>query len=215
MLSLETREASVKPVSTIYAVEGAGENDGAFNALLELMDANGLAFYRSKAKGLLQGPKGLIAKNDVVIVKVNSQWDECGMTNTDLVKAVAAAVLAHPEGFTGEVVVADNGQAQYGSTGHGGSFDYEVNNAEDRSQSTQKAADFLGGFGKVSTYLWDEITETLVGEYSEGDANDGYVVAERADPITGMLTSYPKFRTLHGSFVSFKRGSLGSGSEKI
>ncbi len=206
MLSQETREASVKPVSTIYAVEGVGENDGAFNALLELMDANGLAFYRSKAKGLLQSPKGLISKNDVIIVKVNSQWDECGMTNTDLVKAVAAAVLAHPEGFTGEVVVADNGQAQYGSTGHGGSFDYEVNNAEDRSQSTQKAADSLGGFGKVSTYLWDEITETLVGEYSEGDANDGYVVAERADPITGMLTSYPKFRTLHGSFVSFKRG---------
>src|SRR5512138_2595324 len=115
MLTLKPMEAAGMPASTIYAVEGAKGNDGAYNMLLELMDANGLAFYKSKAKGLLQGPKGLIAKDDVVIVKVNSQWDECGMTNTDLVKAVAAAVLAHPEGFTGEVVIADNGQAQYGS----------------------------------------------------------------------------------------------------
>lgn len=214
MLTLEPREAAGRPASTIYAVEGAKGNDGAFNKLLELMDADGLAFYKSKAKGLLQGPKGLIAKDDVVIVKVNSQWDECGMTNTDLVKAVAAAVLAHPEGFRGEVVVADNGQAQYGSTGHGGSFDYEVNNAEDRSQSTQMAADALSGLGRVSTYLWDEITEKLVGEYSEGDAEDGYVVTERADPLTDMLTSYPKFRTLHGSLVSFKRGIWDPASKR-
>jgi hypothetical protein len=206
MLTLESREVTGTPTSTIYAVEGAKGNDGAFNLLLELMYANGLTFYRSKSKGLLQDPKGLIAKDDVVIVKVNSQWNECGMTNTDLVKAVAAAVLAHPEGFTGEVVVADNGQAQYGSTGHGGSFDYEINNAEDRAQSSQKAVDAFSGLGKVSTYLWDEITEKPVSEYSEGDAEDGYVVTERADPITDMLTSYPKFRTLHGSLVSFKRG---------
>jgi hypothetical protein len=206
MLTLKPREAAVTPISTIYAVEGAKGNDGTFNMLLELMDANGLAFYRSKVKGLLQGPKGLIAKDDVVIVKVNSQWDECGMTNTDLVKAIVAAVLAHPEGFKGEIVIADNGQAQYGSTGHGGSFDYAVNNAEDRSQSTQMAADAFSRLGRVSTYLWDEITEKPVGEYSEGDVEDGYVVTERADPITDILTSYPKFKTLHGSLVSFKRG---------
>ncbi len=214
MLSLESRKATKKPESTIFAVEGAKGNDGAFNMLLELMDANGLEFYKSKVKGLLQGPKGLIAADDVVIVKVNCQWDECGMPNTDLVKAVVAAVLAHPEGFTGEVIVADNGQAQYGSTGHGGSFDYEVNNAEDRSQSTQKAVDSLVGLGRVSTYLWDEITEKLVDEYSEGDAVDGYVVTERADPLTDMLTSYPKFRTVHGSLISFKRGVWDSAAKK-
>jgi len=206
MLSLSPKKASRAPASMICAVEGAKGNDGSLSTLLELMDSDGLKFYRSKSKSLLQGPKGLIAANDVVIVKVNSQWDECGMTNTDLVKAVVAAVLAHPEGFKGEVVVADNGQGQYGSTGRGGSFDYEVNNAEDRSQSTQKVADSLNRVGKVSTYLWDEITEKWVGEYSEGDVDDGYVVAERANPLTDIITSYPKFRTLHGSFISFKRG---------
>lgn len=206
MLSLKPKEAQKKPESTVYAVEGAKGNDGSLNTLLELMDKNGLKFYRTKSDGLLQGSSGLISPNDVVIVKVNSQWDECGMTNTDLVKAVVAAVLAHPDGFAGEVIIADNGQAQYGSTGRGGSLDYEVNNAEDRSQSIQKVADSFRGMGKVSTYLWDEITENWVHEYSDGDADDGYVVAERADPHTGILTSYPKFRTVQGTFVSFKMG---------
>ena len=214
MLSLKPREALKKPASTVYAVEGVKGNDGSLNTLLELMDKDGLKFYQTKADGLLQGHVGLISPDDVVIVKVNSQWDECGMTNTDLVRAVVAAVLAHPDCFTGEVVIADNGQAQYGSTGHGGSLDYEVNNAEDRSQSTQKVADSFRGLGKVSTYLWDEITEKWVHEYSEGDADDGYVVAERVDPLTGMLTSYPKFRTVHGTFVSFKMGVWNPASKR-
>ena len=206
MLSLNAREASKKPASTIYAAEGVKGNDGALNRLLELMDTDGLKFYETKANGLLQGPGGLITADDVVIVKVNSQWDECGMTNTDLVKAIVSAVIAHPDGFRGEVIIADNGQGQYGSSGHGGSLDYEVNNAEDRGQSVQRVADSFSGLGKVSTYLWDTITEKGVGEYSEGDAEDGYVLAEMADPLTGVLPSYPKFTTKHGTHISFKRG---------
>jgi hypothetical protein len=206
MLSLSPKKASKAPGSTIYAVEGAKGNDGSLNKLLELMDGDGLKFYKAKVKGLLRGPSGLIASDDIVIVKVNSQWDECGMTNTDLVKALVAAVLAHPDGFRGEIVIADNGQAQYGSSGRGGRLDYAVNNAEDRGQSVKRVADSLGSVGKVSTYLWDTITENEVGEYSEGDDEDGYVLAKAADPITGVLPSYPKFKTPHGTRISFKKG---------
>ena len=187
-------------------MEGVKGNDGTFNRLLELMDRDGLKFYETAANGRLQGPGGLIAADDVVIVKVNSQWDECGMTNTDLVKAIVSAVLAHPDGFGGEVVIADNGQGQYGSTGHGGSLDYDVNNAEDRGQSVRRIADSFIGLGKISTYLWDTITEKEVEEYSEGYAEDGYVLAEKAGPLTGALPSYPKFTTTHGTCISFKRG---------
>jgi len=210
MLSLNEREASKKPASTIYAAEGVKGSDGALNHLLELMDTDGLKFYETKVNGLLQGPGGLITADDVVIVKVNSQWDECGMTNTDLVKAIVSAVIAHPDGFRGEVIIADNGQGQYGSSGHGGSLDYEVNNAEDRGQSVQRVADSFSGLGKVSTYLWDTITEKGVGEYSEGDAEDGYVLAEMADPLTGVLPSYPKFTTKHGTHTSASRGGSGT-----
>ncbi len=206
MLSLSPKKASRAPASTVYAVEGAKGNDGSLNSLLELMDGDGLKFYEAKSKGFLQGSSGLIASDDVVIVKVNSQWDECGMTNTDLVKALVAAVLAHPDGFRGEVVIADNGQAQYGSSGHGGNLDYTINNAIDRGQSVKRVADSFRGAGQVSTYLWDTITENEVGEYSQGDDEDGYVLAESADPITMVLPSYPKFKTAHGTRISFKRG---------
>jgi uncharacterized protein (DUF362 family) len=206
MLSLSPRKASKAPASMVYAVEGAKGNDGSLNTLLELMDGDGLKFYKAKSNGLLQGSSGLIAADDVVIVKVNSQWDECGMTNTDLVKALVAAVLAHPDGFRGEVVIADNGQAQYGSSGRGGSLDYVVNNAEDRGQSVKRVADSFGGVGRVSTYLWDAITESEVREYSEGDDEDGYVLAEASDPLTGVLPSYPKLKTPQGTRISFKRG---------
>ena len=198
--------ASKTPVSSIYAVEGAKGNGNSLNNLLELMDGDGLKLYKTKSKGLLQGPLGLIAKNDVVIIKVNSQWDECGMTNTDLVKALVSSVLLHPDGFTGEVVIADNGQAQYGSTGNGGSFDYVLNNAEDRSQSVLKVAHSFKEVGRVSTYLWDTISEKEVKEFSEGDSEDGYVLAERADPLTDVLPSYPKFTTSFNTKISFKRG---------
>jgi len=98
------------------------------------------------------------------------------------------------------------GQAQYGSSGGGGSLCYEVNNAEDRSQSVEKVAESLRKAGKVSTYLWDTITEKAVREYEEGDDEDGFVVAKMAIPPTGLLPSWPKFRTPYGTMVSFKRG---------
>jgi uncharacterized protein (DUF362 family) len=206
MLSLKSKKASGSPEVVIYVVEGAKGNDGSFNSLLELMDAGGLKFYKTRKTGAMQGSKGLIANDDVVLVKVNCQWDECGMTNTDLVKAITAAVLAHPDGFKGEIVIADNGQDQYGSTGHGGFFDYRVNNAEDRSQSVQAVVNLMSNLGKVSCFLWDSITNKAVKEHARGDDADGFVVARKADPLTGLLVSYPKFKTIHGTRISFKKG---------
>lgn len=36
----------------------------------------------------------------------------------------------------------------------------------------QIVADSFAGSHRVSTYLWDKITTTRVGEYSEGDHED-------------------------------------------
>jgi hypothetical protein len=206
MLSLKPIEASKVPASTVYAVEEAKGNDRSLDTLLNLMDSGGLMFYKSRKAGAHQSPRGLIASEDVVLVKVNSQWDECGMTNTDVVKAIITALLKHPDGFAGEVVVVDNGQAQYGSSGHGGSLSYKVNNAENRGQSVEKVVRSFENLGRISTYLWDTITEREVREYSDGDDEDGYVVAEKAIDTTGLLPSYPKFMTAHGGRVSFKMG---------
>ncbi|MGD2200890.1 MAG: DUF362 domain-containing protein [Candidatus Bathyarchaeota archaeon] len=203
-LDLEERRADSEPSSDIFLVRGTTGRDGGFSALLGLMGENGLKFYQSHAEGDKAGPDGLISPDSVVIVKVNSQWDERGGTNTDLVKAIVESITAHPEGFTGEVVIADNGQAQYGSTHHGGSLDYEKNNAEDKNQSNRLVAQSFTEH-RVSIYLWDAITSNQVGEYCEGDMEDGYVIEDIKDP-TGIRVSYPKFTTEQGTHISFKLG---------
>ncbi len=206
-LSIESRAAKAEPYSTVFVVQGARGLDSDVNALIRLMGEHGLRFYKSEKAGDVMGPDGLIARDDVVIIKVNSQWDQRGGTNTDLVKALIKAIVNHPDGFVGEIVIADNGQAQYGSRGAGGSLNWERNNAEDPSQSMEKVAQMFANQGyRVSTYLWDTITLKRVREYSEGDMEDGYVVYDKPDPETGVIVSYPKFRTKYGTYISFKLG---------
>jgi hypothetical protein len=195
VLSLTPMTASETPQSDIYAVTGTDGADGGVQALIDLMAEHGQPFYRSTEEGDLQGPSGLIDAGDVVLIKVNSQWDERGGTNTDLVKSLIEALLAHPDGFKGEIVVADNGQDQYGGAGSGGSLDWERNNAVDRDQSVQDVVDAYSGSHRVSAYLWDEITNNVVQEFAEGDMEDGYIVSTSVISSTGIMVSYPKFTT--------------------
>lgn len=205
-LKLEGFTAEAEPSSDIFVVVGTTGYDGGFQRLISLMGEHGLRFYKSSVEGRNMGPDGLIGRDDVVLIKVNSQWDERGGTNTDLLRAIIEAVVNHPDGFVGEIVVADNGQAQYGSSGRGGSLDWTHNNAEDHSQSVEKVVEMFSGSYKVSAYLWDEITLKEVAEYCEGDMRDGYVVNRTANPRTGIMVSYPKFRTKFGTYISFKMG---------
>ena len=204
-LSLAERLARSKPASDIFVVNGALGEDCGISQLTDLMQSQGAPFYRSSKATGAKGSEGFIARDDTVIVKVNSQWGERGGTNTDLLKALIGGIARHPGGFVGEIVVADNGQGQYGSTGRGGSFDYTRNNAEDISQSIQKVVSSFGGH-RVSTYLWDRITTKRGEEYAEGNNEDGYVVDDTRNPRTGLIVSYPKFKTRFGTLISFKLG---------
>ena len=199
MINLSPMRSQFPEPSDIFAVTDTFGNDDAVTRLIALMQSHGLPFYAQNSS------LGIIGKNDVVIIKVNSQWDERGGTNSDLVKALVQAILEHPQGFTGEVVIADNGQGQYGSTGRGGSLSYARNNAVDKAQSMQAVADSFPD-QKVSTYLWDTITSKKVGEYSEGDMADGYIVCGPPDAQTKITVTYPKFQTKYGTCISFKLG---------
>ncbi|NIS67252.1 MAG: hypothetical protein GTO05_19210, partial [Gemmatimonadales bacterium] len=64
----------------------------------------------------MSGRKGLIAADDVVLIKVNAQWKYRGCTNSDVVRGLIQRVLDHPDGFAGEVVLIENGQG-WGSFG--------------------------------------------------------------------------------------------------
>ncbi len=205
-LVLEAKRATASPASDLFVVRGTHGNDDGVSELIALMAEAGTLFYQTEEAGSASGPAGLIASEDVVLIKVNAQWDQRGGTNTDLLQRLIQAIVDHPDGFVGEIIVADNGQAQYGSRGSGGSLDWSSNNAEDRGQSAQDVANAFAAGHAVSTYLWDTITRTRVEEYDAGDAEDGYVVAETRSLSTGAISAYPKFRTAFGTHVSFKRG---------
>ena len=193
-LTLAPLRATGSPASNLYVVNG--REQAHISNIINLMGANGLRFYKSVTNGENQGPDGLIAKNDVVLIKINEEWPYRGGTNTDLLKELIQALTNHPEGFTGEIIVADNGQWQ-------GNMNWPQSNAENHAQSTQ---DVVNQFPQASTYSWIPIRHRRVQEYSQGDLTDGYILYDTPDPETGLKVSYPKFKTQLGTYVSFKQG---------
>jgi hypothetical protein len=188
-----------------------------FDALLRLMAQNDLFLYqmeepapsrsdlpaptlssfarRAQVALSLGAPTGLIAPTDVVLIKVNSQWAERGMTSTDLVRGLIQRLADHPAGFIGEIVVVENGQTQ----------DYlnsqYQNNDEvpDHSQSVQSIVDSFES-DRVSVFNWRLVGKTVVDEFDAGDDRDGYVLAGNY-PV-----NYPKFTTTRGTRISLKHG---------
>ncbi|MCP4251170.1 MAG: hypothetical protein GY778_29380, partial [bacterium] len=94
--------------------------------LLNLMGRGGLKLHRSTTESLISGPTGLIAADDVVVIKINYQWPERGGTNTDVLRGLILRILEHPDGFAGQVVVCEN--AQFNPID---GFDRPYNNAQD------------------------------------------------------------------------------------
>jgi len=191
--TLSPQQASSAPASEVFVANGS------IGSLMDLMGSKGLLFYKSQTRAQNSGPDGLFGNGDVILIKINCQWDERGGTNTDLIKELIRLILDHPDGFVGEIVVADNGQ-EYGS------MNWTRNNAIDESQSSEVVVSLYSGEYKISTYLWDRIARTEVSEYNQGDYEDGYIVSPTEDPETGVRVSYPKFQTAKGTYISFKSG---------
>ena len=187
--------------SAIFVQDTDGTDDGV-ERLIETMFENGLFFYKTQ-----RYPSGLIAVDDVVLLKHNCQWPQRGGTNTDLIRSVIQAILDHPDGFEGEIIVADNGHRQW-STGPygGGSLDWAQGNAKDTSQSVLKVIDGFKEEGyKVTGNLWDVFTRDLVEEFDEGNMTDGFV-RDNASDGNSWRVSYAKFTTEYGTRISFKNG---------
>lgn len=179
----------------------SGDYHAGVDCLLHLLARHGLKLYRSAQEAPLAGPEGLISTDDVVLLKVNAQWKHRGCTNSDVVRGLIQRILEHPDGFTGEVVMFDNGQGEGSMDGdaHGwGRYadDSIQANAEDPSHSfSYLANDIFAGQG-VSTYLLDDVREAFI---SEGDhETDGYRIWEGV--------SYPCFTTAGGNRVELKEG---------
>ena len=185
--------ASGNVVSTVFIEETNGLDDGILR-LIASMENAGQSFY------------DLIAADDVVLIKINAQWAERGGTNTDLIARLVEAILAHPNGFEGEIIIADNGQLQFGSHGNGGSLDWALANSACRTQSTLDVINLFRDQGyRVTGVLWDKFTTNRVETFSYGDYADGFIVEDNIRS-TGLEITYPKFTTEFGTHVNFRRG---------
>ena len=196
-LSLTANTATESPASDLFVVNGRPVAH--IPNLLQLMGSQGLYFFQSSTPGATQGPSGLIATSDIVLIKINSQWNSRGGTNTDLLRELIEAIVLHPDGFTGEIVVADNSQGW-------GTLNWAESNAEDITQSVQDVVDMFSSQHQVSTFDWSPFRAISVNEYSDGDMTNGYCHNTTTDSDTGVQVSYPKFQTTIGTYISFKHG---------
>jgi uncharacterized protein (DUF362 family) len=168
--------------------------------LVMLMGVSGMKPHRSENDSLTGGPSGIINPDDVVLIKVNAQWAQRGGTNTDVLRGIIRNIVEHPDGFQGEIIVADNGQGS-------GNLNRLDHNAEDITQSPQDVvADFVAEGYHASAYLWDTIRTRSVGEFDIGDYQAGFVVQPVMDAETSIKVSYAKFTTAYGTHVSYKHG---------
>ncbi|HEV2133501.1 MAG TPA: DUF362 domain-containing protein [Terracidiphilus sp.] len=206
--------------SQVFRVSNCPSHDGEFrhvgmDALLHLLSQHGTKFYKSAGPGTLNGPHGLIAANDVVILKVNAQWKCRGCTNTDMLRGFIHRILQHPDGFKGEVVIFENGQ------GRPASFDGIHNdmlkdeykpfpelagkvmvNAEEQHVTT---IDYLVNrvfkSKPVSSFLMDPHANTWIGD--DDHVTNGY----RRIGIPGSsCISYPCFTTSRGNRIELREG---------
>lgn len=202
-----TRLHAADPVSRIFHIAGipdlpfsaGGNRHAGVECLMELMAGQGLAFYRSYAAQPLAGPQGMIAADDVVLIKINAQWKHRGCTNSDVVRGVVQRVLDHPDGFCGEVVLVENGQGR-GSLDCDNSVGYPDAlvhaNALDESHSFRFLVERVFADPRVSATLLDPVRSEFIGA---GDhKTDGYRRFENV--------SYPCFTTAGGRRIELREG---------
>lgn len=185
------------------------------DSLLDLLARNGLKFYRSERPNLWGGPKGIIEKNDVVLIKVNCQWKCRGATNTDVIRGLIHRILQHPDGFDGEVVIVENGQGVGAFDGYprrGGSYSQWpeidggvcINAEEENILTVEYLVNELFKDFPVSAYLLDPIRKTFISK--DDHQTNGY---RKVSDV-----SYPCFTTKGGNRVELKEG-IWNGSTYI
>jgi len=180
------------------AISGGNRHSGV-DALLDLMGRNGLKFYRTSSAGTENGANGLIAADDIVLIKVNAQWKYRGCTNSDLVRGVIQRILEHPDGFQGEVVIVENGQGR-GSLNCDTSSSYGDSavhaNAENDQHSFLWLVNSQFQDARVSAYLLDPIRGDFINDSDH--QTPGYRRLENV--------SYPCFTTAGGRRVELGQG---------
>ncbi len=212
--------------SQVFRVNNCPVHDGqirhvGIDAMLHLLAKNGTKLYKSTKIGVLNGPAGLIAADDVVVLKVNAQWKCRGCTNTDMLRGLIYRILQHPDGFNGEVVIFENGQNRPAAFDgvHSDVLKTEYKpfpelegkvmvNAEQQDVTTIDYLVKTVFAGKpVSALLMDPHANTWIA--AEDHTTNGY---RRIGSPGTQCISYPCFTTAKGNRIELREGRWsGSG----
>lgn len=198
--------------STIFRVDQCPVHDletrhRGMDTLLRLLASNGTALFRTSQPHPWGSPDGLIAPDDVVLIKVNCQWKCRGTTNTDVVRGLIHRILQHPDGFHGEVVIFENGQGEgafdgdpdaWGSYSSWPQIDNGiwVNAEEENLLTVDYLVNTVFAGAPVSSYLLDPVSSTFIT--GSDHATDGYRKVGNV--------SYPCFTTVNGNRVELMEG---------
>lgn len=203
----------------VFRVDGCPVHDNemrhiGLDSLLFLLSQNGVKFFKSNKSDALCGPNGIIAADDVVLLKVNCQWKARGTTNTDMLRGLIQRILQHPDGFKGEVVIFENGQNRPGSFNgidcDGKKSEYnpfpelkgkvKVNAEQDELLTVDYLVNTVFKGKPVSTFLLDPVTEIIS---ADEHTKNGY--RKTTDP-ENKYVSYPCFTTAGGNRIELKEG---------
>jgi hypothetical protein len=198
--------------STVFRIDSCPVHDGQLrhagvDALLDLLAENSVPLFRTGSAHPWGGSSGIIAGDDIVLVKVNCQWKYRGATNTDVLRGLIHRILEHPDGFTGEVVIIENGQGQGSFDGKPRSWgNYETDpgaaganvNAEDDTLTVDALVNTVFTGRPVSSFLLDRIRQSFISGVDH--SIDGYRVLRAAG------ISYPCFTTAAGHRVELREG---------
>ncbi|MDH4035465.1 MAG: DUF362 domain-containing protein, partial [candidate division Zixibacteria bacterium] len=173
------RPAMVTLAAGDASVPDENLSDDVMDELLGAMTAEGIHLYRNQSQ-----PEGVVGADNVVLIKGNFQWTAQNVTSADRVKGLIWQILNHPDGFTGEIIVADNTQD------HGTGINDFDNNSDDQEQSIVDVVNSFYDKG-YPVYLvdWFSMFYEVVWEYELGDMSDGFTY----DSYTRV--TYPKFRS--------------------
>ena len=171
-------------------------SDPAIDSLVYMMSFGKTPFFKT-----VIDTNGIVGRDDIVLLKCNFQRRHRLGTNTDRIKGVIWQILNHPEGFKGEILVCDNEESQTSTASFLAGFNDYSNNSDDLEQSIVDVINTFKAKGyPIDYYAWDSLNTITVTEYNQGDLSDGYIFNQQT------LTSYPKFQTSKGKYVSFKKG---------
>ncbi|PKK82334.1 MAG: hypothetical protein CVT49_14240 [candidate division Zixibacteria bacterium HGW-Zixibacteria-1] len=168
----------------------------------------------------LGGIGKFIDKDNIVILKVNSQWWNQGMTNTDVIAEFVRIILEIP-GFAGEIVLADNNQSETpGGRGwttdkRNGRFNYNelVGYFNDKGHPNVTKYHWHPAGPNPNPLQFGGSGNSVVGHPSEGD---GYVWQEdlyyECPHGNRCLLAYPIFTSaFSGVTIDLKNGAFRDG----